>query len=456
MYNAEPDVFFHLTIGSWIRSHSAVPTTDLWSNALAGKPWIDQNWLFQLALSSIESSFGWQGLIVFKLAVCVLTVIAMFYLFAAVAKEKLFAGLVVTMCACGVLEQSPLSPELLVWCLLPCCISLVLKEASTKVLCAALVVGVLLGNVQPAWLLFVILLSLALRMRWQTALAYCAGGLCSPYFGKQFFAAFDEVGAFARYGLQTHATFSSIFDFRAAFLVLLWVLLIFLSVIGRTAAIDKRGTAAAATCSLIAILFSAVLPAALIVTGWALCSLWPQFETSASPLVISIRGLERLFMKLPAPGTLWLLFCVVLVNSINAYRIPLIEVFLPVKELDYVIENNLPDPIWHEPAVGPYVVYRFSNAMGEPQRKSRIDIRALPSNLETFVEENQNRWTIAFEREQPRTVLVRSNAPEYEALSRDERFKKIELVEPGSDDPEAPRPKRKMALSWVLFTRTIE
>jgi len=455
MYIAEPDVFFHLTVGAWIRSHHAVPSVDLWSQALAGKPWIDQSWLFQVVLSALESSFGWEGLICFKLALCVLTVTAIFYSFASAAQERMFAAFVATMCACGVLEQSPLSPELVVWLLLPCCLALGNRGASPKTICAALGVGALLGNIQPAWLLGIAAISMLLAVRWTIVVGYLAGALCSPFFGAQFLSAIKETVAYAQFGLETQASLASIFDFRTAFLILVWALLALLARISLQE-LPRKPLRAAIVLSLLSLLFSSLLAAALILTGWALCAMWPLCSNSQSPLVTAIRGLERFLSKLPVPGTLWLLFCVFLVNSINAYRIPLIDIFLPVKETDYIVENNLPPPLWHESAVGPYLAYRFSDALGEPRRQIRLDIRSLPYERQRFVDEYRQQWQTAFEQEKPQTVLVRSNAPEYAALSRDSRYKKIEPLSSESGDPEAAHPRRKLTLSWALFVRTIE
>lgn len=45
-----PDVWWHLSAGRWILAHRAVPAADAFSFTLAGAPWIDFEWGFQLLL----------------------------------------------------------------------------------------------------------------------------------------------------------------------------------------------------------------------------------------------------------------------------------------------------------------------------------------------------------------------------------------------------------------------
>lgn len=47
---ASPDAWWHLSAGRWIWSHGAVPVADPFSFTLAGAPWIDFEWGFQLLL----------------------------------------------------------------------------------------------------------------------------------------------------------------------------------------------------------------------------------------------------------------------------------------------------------------------------------------------------------------------------------------------------------------------
>jgi len=60
-----PDVWWHLSAGRWIWAHGAAPTTETLSFTLAGAPWIDFEWGFQVLIYPF-SFFGDWGLWIAK------------------------------------------------------------------------------------------------------------------------------------------------------------------------------------------------------------------------------------------------------------------------------------------------------------------------------------------------------------------------------------------------------
>ena len=61
------DVFWHLTAGHWILQNRALPDPDPFRFTAAGAPWVDHEWLFQVALAAIESVGGLTGLWVIRI-----------------------------------------------------------------------------------------------------------------------------------------------------------------------------------------------------------------------------------------------------------------------------------------------------------------------------------------------------------------------------------------------------
>ncbi len=60
------DVFWHLAIGDWIVEQRSVPRTGLFSATMGDRPWVDQEWGFQVVLSLVYRAFGWGGLVLLK------------------------------------------------------------------------------------------------------------------------------------------------------------------------------------------------------------------------------------------------------------------------------------------------------------------------------------------------------------------------------------------------------
>ncbi|MBI5244600.1 MAG: hypothetical protein HY922_13110 [Elusimicrobia bacterium] len=64
-----PDVFWHLSAGRWMLEHRAFPHADWLSFTMAGRPWVDFEWLTQLLFYAAFSLGGLGGLWALKLLV---------------------------------------------------------------------------------------------------------------------------------------------------------------------------------------------------------------------------------------------------------------------------------------------------------------------------------------------------------------------------------------------------
>ena len=60
----DPDTLWQITVGQWIIDHRAVPTSDVYSFTMRGKPWISTQWLAQVMLAKSYALFGWSGPVV--------------------------------------------------------------------------------------------------------------------------------------------------------------------------------------------------------------------------------------------------------------------------------------------------------------------------------------------------------------------------------------------------------
>ena len=67
------DIFWHLRAGQEILQSGHIPRHNLFSSTFPDYPWLDGEWLFQVAVAWCYQSFGWLGIAVFKaLAVCLI------------------------------------------------------------------------------------------------------------------------------------------------------------------------------------------------------------------------------------------------------------------------------------------------------------------------------------------------------------------------------------------------
>lgn len=74
------DLWLHLATGRFIVDNGFVPSVDVLSNAIAGKPWVNHEWLFQVLVYQIYGTFGPDGLIKMQVGIVFLTMSILFML----------------------------------------------------------------------------------------------------------------------------------------------------------------------------------------------------------------------------------------------------------------------------------------------------------------------------------------------------------------------------------------
>lgn len=57
----DPDTFWQIAMGRWIREHGRLPDVDVFSFTMNGQPWISTQWLSQILFSSTYDLAGWAG-----------------------------------------------------------------------------------------------------------------------------------------------------------------------------------------------------------------------------------------------------------------------------------------------------------------------------------------------------------------------------------------------------------
>jgi tetratricopeptide (TPR) repeat protein len=68
------DLWLHLKVGKFIIENGYVPAVDILSNSIAGTPWLNHEWLFQVVIYVIHNLWGFEGLITMQVGIVLLTV----------------------------------------------------------------------------------------------------------------------------------------------------------------------------------------------------------------------------------------------------------------------------------------------------------------------------------------------------------------------------------------------
>ena len=61
------DLWLHLASGKVILETYMIPKVDVFSCTLAGHPWVNHEWLFQIIVQSVFQHFGVEGLVLIRL-----------------------------------------------------------------------------------------------------------------------------------------------------------------------------------------------------------------------------------------------------------------------------------------------------------------------------------------------------------------------------------------------------
>jgi len=74
------DLWLHLAMGKFITFHRYVPSVDVLSCSIAGSPWVNHEWLFQVAVYNIFNTWGADGLITMQVVIAALTMMLLLFL----------------------------------------------------------------------------------------------------------------------------------------------------------------------------------------------------------------------------------------------------------------------------------------------------------------------------------------------------------------------------------------
>jgi len=105
------DLWLHIAMGRFIMLHHYVPDIDIFSNSIAGTPWVNHEWLFQILVYNIFNVWGPDGLL--RMQTVIVTVTMLLLLFLGYNREKqLTTGFVLCLVYLVFQQRFTLRPDL--------------------------------------------------------------------------------------------------------------------------------------------------------------------------------------------------------------------------------------------------------------------------------------------------------------------------------------------------------
>ena len=74
------DLWLHLGMGRFIMQNHFIPAVDVLSCSVAGTPWINHEWLFQVIVFNLFKYFGSDGIIMMQVVLVIATMLILLFL----------------------------------------------------------------------------------------------------------------------------------------------------------------------------------------------------------------------------------------------------------------------------------------------------------------------------------------------------------------------------------------
>lgn len=418
----DPDLWWHITVGRWILAHHQLPQVELWNRFALNTPWIPYSWSNEILFAWFDQQFGAHGLLFLKICISTALSGSLFYVFGRMSRDWFFGGLLGIFSSAACFNHFTLRPQSIVWIFLAFLLSkldqietqgLTRKNAIHLILIVALWANT---HITAGLTLYIAGMFLFGSWRWKLAMQGVAccfiGTLLTPHFGAEWLTFFNTSSHPFQHASIAEFHPATIMQHSTAFLVIIGALLLFFWH-KAPSGLDLVKLLLAASFALIGLAVVKFLPFAVIIIG-AMCALYWRQETADFRLFGNLaEGITRfanLYERIPREGLAFVFICMAVVNVVPVWRQPISEKVVPVKALDYMIENGLPHPIMNDFGRGGYVMYRYSNARGELEHPVPIDGRTnvnSPQAWETSRQAllGQENWKAYFDLVQPNTVL---------------------------------------------------
>ncbi|MFA5144915.1 MAG: tetratricopeptide repeat protein [Candidatus Omnitrophota bacterium] len=106
------DIWLHLKAGEFIVQNKLVPSADIFSFTMQGKPWVDHSWFFQVISYLVHSKWQADGLIVLGCVPIILSFLVLFLMGNAMIRSYLEVAVLITAAALASVTRFNIRPDI--------------------------------------------------------------------------------------------------------------------------------------------------------------------------------------------------------------------------------------------------------------------------------------------------------------------------------------------------------
>lgn len=457
---ADPDLWWHITVGRWIVAHKQIPTVDIWNMFSSSQLWRAYSWSNEIVLALIDTWWGGVGLAIAQVVLGIALVACLQYVCGRLSRDYYIGALIGTYATVASYNNFTLRPQVLVWIFFAAAIcvadDIAQKGISRWRLAGLALIGCLWANTHLTAVLgvgAVVLWSvqaapgeLSLTRAAKAGGAFFLGTLLTPYLGGEWLTFFVKGSHPLKYQAISEFQPATILQFSSVFVLLLVFLLLVVSYTTRALPTLARGILAsgmllAGLTAVKFIPFAAISWAALFAVWWRECGANHRSQVHdnfAEGLLVS----KERFWSLSAQtgkAMVFLTLAIATVNITHLLRKPLNTMIVPKTAVDFIEQRNLPHPLLNEFSTGGYLMYRFSDADGIPKHKVAIDGRTNvnPDSIWEMYRASftgRSTWHEFIDRVQAQTILWRQGSPMVSLLLLSPEWCRVFSSGPGDED----------------------
>ncbi|MFA4993186.1 MAG: hypothetical protein WC571_04375 [Candidatus Omnitrophota bacterium] len=108
---SDPDIWLHLKTGEFILKNKTVPVQDIFSCTVAGKPWVDHEWLFQAVTYLVYNRWGADGLVSLECYIILSTFLVLLLIAVKNIKSYTVIAVFLSMAAYACLSRFNIRPD---------------------------------------------------------------------------------------------------------------------------------------------------------------------------------------------------------------------------------------------------------------------------------------------------------------------------------------------------------
>ncbi len=431
---ADPDLWWHITVGRWILANQIVPANDYWNMFYAGEPWVAYSWLIEIIFALFESWGGLYGLLILKFATSLLLTFSLGYCFARISRDWFVGLLFALLTLAASSTHFSLRPQAFVWVYFIWLIFVAdaLAEKSRANLLRprdefkfyfffALLMAFWANSHLTAILgLFTLACWLwketSQRVLLISLLAATAGTFFTPYLGYEWIIFLQKASHPFDHSIIAEFQAATILQYRTAFLLLAIFFLLYLLYLAPRAVKFPR-LALVIVFVIASLAIGKFLPMGVIVSFAVVASIWAR----ESERISQVHGpgqalmlLKKQLLRVPKEGLSFVFIVLAILAGVHTWRAVINERMVPVSALDFIKEQDLQLPLLHGFTEGGYVMFRYANQAGEPGYLVPIDGRTnvIPADVWRKYSKaafGQRGWQEYLELVKPETILWRSD-----------------------------------------------